>query len=205
MTRQPLSPIEEAIYRFLIDFLAEHTFQPSVREIAEEFGIASTKTVADLLASLERKGYIAREAGRSRGVTLLGFAGGAGTIPVPVLRPDGTAGTMVEERSLTLDRSLVGAAERFLVRAWPHGSAAHGILEGDLVVVDPVGRARDGEAVVVRIGGAILVRALQRVGSTLRLAGGAEEEPIELGPGDDYAVLGLPVGVIRVPSPSVDG
>ena len=62
MTRTPLTPIEEQVYHFLLDFLAERTFQPSVREIAERFSIASTKSVADLLASLERKGYIEREA-----------------------------------------------------------------------------------------------------------------------------------------------
>ena len=56
MTRTPLTPIEEQVYHFLLDFLAERTFQPSVREIAERFSIASTKSVADLLEFVAQGG-----------------------------------------------------------------------------------------------------------------------------------------------------
>jgi len=86
VTRAPLSPIEQELYHFLLDFLSEHTFQPSVREIAKQLKIPSTKSVTDLLGALEKKGYVEREAARSRGVKIIGFAGGAGTIPVPVMR-----------------------------------------------------------------------------------------------------------------------
>ena len=148
MTRTPLTPIEEQVYHFLLDFLAERTFQPSVREIAERFSIASTKSVADLLASLERKGYIEREAGRSRGVTLLGFAGGAGTVPVPVMRPDGARRAMLDDGFLTIARTLIHASDAFLTHAFPDGAEEIGVLEGDLLIVHPSERARDGDAVV---------------------------------------------------------
>ena len=84
--RAPLTPIERKVYHFLIDYLAEHTFQPSVREIARHFRIPSTKTVTDLIAAIERKGYVRRSPGRSRGLVIEGFSGGAGTMPVPVVR-----------------------------------------------------------------------------------------------------------------------
>jgi len=86
MTRVVLTPIEQKVYHFLLDHLSEHTFQPSVRDIARHCRIASTKTVTDLLASLEAKGYVEREPGRSRGVKLLGYAGPVGVVPVPVVR-----------------------------------------------------------------------------------------------------------------------
>ena len=63
--RAPLTTIEQDVYQFLLDHLAEHTFQPSVRDIGRHCKIASTKSVTDLLASLETKGYIEREPGRS--------------------------------------------------------------------------------------------------------------------------------------------
>ena len=72
---QPLTPTERRVYHYLIDFLAENTYQPSVREIGKKFRIKSTKTVSDLLHSLAVKGYIERDPSRSRGVRLLGFAG----------------------------------------------------------------------------------------------------------------------------------
>src|SRR5947209_17435951 len=79
---EPLTQLEEQVYHFMIDFLAENTYQPSVREIARKFSIKSTKTVSDLLHALEGKGYIERDESRSRGVRLIGFAAAGATQPV---------------------------------------------------------------------------------------------------------------------------
>ena len=65
---EPLTQLESRVYHYMIDFLAENTYQPSIREIARKFRIKSTKTVSDLLHSLENKGYIERDESRSRGV-----------------------------------------------------------------------------------------------------------------------------------------
>ena len=77
---EPLTQLEQQVYHYMIDFLAENTYQPSVREIARQFRIKSTKTVSDLLHALENKGYIQRDESRSRGVRLLGFAASGATI-----------------------------------------------------------------------------------------------------------------------------
>jgi repressor LexA len=70
---EQLTSTERKVYHYLLDFLAEHTYQPSIREIGSTFQIKSTKTVSDILQSLAKKGYIERAAARSRGVRLLGF------------------------------------------------------------------------------------------------------------------------------------
>src|SRR5206468_10412954 len=82
MTEQ-LTQLEKRVYHYMIDFLAENTYQPSIREIARRFRIKSTKTVSDLLHALESKGYIERDESRSRGVRILGFASAGATQPVP--------------------------------------------------------------------------------------------------------------------------
>ncbi|MBI3568167.1 MAG: hypothetical protein HY084_08205 [Gemmatimonadetes bacterium] len=197
MTRVPLTPIEQQVWHYLLDFLAEHTFQPSVRDIGAALRIPSTKSVTDLLASLERKGYVKRHPGRSRGVTLVGYTGGTGTMPVPVLRPVAGAAEMAPDGHLTLDRTLVPSAEAFLVRAFPGHAPRFGVLENDFVIVHPSQRARDGDAVAVRVGGAVLVRTMRRRGGTLVLDAPDAGEDLELGPGDDYVVLGVMAGVVR--------
>src|SRR6478736_8834446 len=78
-----LTALERRVYHYLIDFLAENTYQPSIREIARKFRIKSTKTVSDLLHALEKKGFIERDESRSRGVRLIGFAGAGSTQPIP--------------------------------------------------------------------------------------------------------------------------
>ncbi len=197
MTRAPLSPVEQEVYHFLLDFLSEHTFQPSVREIAKQLKIPSTKSVTDLLAALEKKGYVELEAGRSRGVNIIGFAGGAGTIPVPVMRAESGHAALHTEDHITLDRRLVPADDAFLMRATREPAPAHGVQLGDLVLVRPSSRAKDGDVVIVRAANAVLVRAMTRQGATLHLAAPGAGADLELGQGDDYVVLGVLAGVFR--------
>ena len=198
MRREALSPVEQQLYHFLLDFLAEHTFQPSVREIAKQLKIPSTKSVVDLLASIEKKGYVRRVPGRSRGVTIVGFAGGAGTIPVPVVNPESGGPELRAEDHLTLDRRIVREDDAFLIRAVSEAAPAHGVRVGDLVLVYPSSRAKDGDVVVVRASGALLVRSMTRTGSILHLAAPGEGDDIDLGQGDDYVVLGVLGGVLRM-------
>jgi repressor LexA len=197
VTRAALSPVEREVYHFLLDFLSEHTFQPSVREIAKELSIPSTKSVADLLASLEKKGYVEREAGRSRGVAIVGFAGGTGTIPVPVVRADGPRSELRTEDHLTLDRRLVAADDTFLIRASHEDAPAHAVRAGDLILVQPSTRAKDGDVVVVRAANTVVVRAMTRRGATLHLVAPGQGSDLDLGPGDDSVVLGVVAGGFR--------
>src|ERR687896_819653 len=73
-----------------------------------------------------------------------------------------------------------------------------GILEGDYVMVSPSARAKDGDVVAARIGGETFVRTLTHRGMTLVLEPANEEErAIEVGPKDDFAILGVVTGVFR--------
>lgn len=197
VTRAPLTPIEQQVYHFLLDFLSEHTFQPSVRDIAAQFKIPSTKSVADVLAALERKGYVERAPGRSRGVKLVGFAGGAGTIPVPVLHLEAGRADLEAEDFVTLDRRLTPSDDAVLIRAVHEDAPAHGVRLGDLVIVHPSQRAKDGDVVVVRVANVAMVRTMQRQGSTLILTAPGTGNDVELGASDDYVVLGVLAGVLR--------
>src|SRR5512132_2488885 len=96
---EPLTQIERRVYHYMIDFLAENTYQPSVREIARKFSIKSTKTVSDLLHALEGKGYIKRDESRSRGVRLLGFAAARATQPIAFYTGIGTSAPALREEN----------------------------------------------------------------------------------------------------------
>jgi SOS-response transcriptional repressor LexA len=69
-TRPPLTPRQRAI----LDFIAEHVrrgMPPTLREIGDVFGIRSTNGVNDHLKAIEAKGYLVREALKSRGLRLV--------------------------------------------------------------------------------------------------------------------------------------
>ena len=195
--RAPLTGIERKIWHFLLDHVAEHSFQPSVREISRQFTIPSTKSVSQLLAALAEKGYVKKAPGRSRGVVLLGFNGTVGTQPVPIVRfhRDGRALT---EGHLTLDRRLVPADEAYLVHVTGEDAAQHAVREGDLVLVHPNARAADGSVVVARVGSAVVVRTLYHRGSTIVLRSpGTGSRDLALAPDDGFRVLGPLAGVFR--------
>ena len=197
-----LTPIERRVYHYLIDFLAENTYQPSVREIGRRFRLRSTKTVADILQSLALKGYIHREAGRSRGVRLVGFSSIGQTQPVPLYArlsaDEPRLAAENRERFIAMDRSFVPTDDAFFIRVADGGMVDRGIQVGDLVLVNPSARARDGDAIAARIGTRGLVRILSRRGAHLSLTpASADDREISLGPEDDFAVLGTVAAVLR--------
>lgn len=202
--RAPLTPVERKVWHFLIDHLATHTFQPSIREIARHLRIPSTRTVADLLGALQKKGYLRRAPGRSRGVVIEGLTGGSGTQPVPVVRYTADRSTVVDDH-FTLDRALVTSEDCFLVRANAEDAPRHAVREGDLLLVIPTARVAEENPVVARVGPHILVRTLVRRGAYLLLLAPAPGlQDLELGDGDDFKILG-PLGlVLRITAPRVE-
>src|SRR5437016_10323970 len=199
---EPLSQLERRVYHYMIDFLAENTYQPSIREIAKKFRIKSTKTVSDLLHSLESKGYIERDESRSRGVRLLGFAAAGATQPVPFYGRihAGEPALLPEHRKsfITLDRRFLPAEDVFFLRVEGDSMVGRCIADGDYVLISPSARARDGDVVAARLGADATVKTLTHRGATIVLEPARDgEKPIEVGPRDDFAVLGVVCGVFR--------
>ena len=198
---EPLTQLERRVYHYMIDFLAENTFQPSIRDIAKRFRIKSTKTVSDLLLSLANKGYIQRDESRSRGVRLLGLAAPGAVQPVPCLSAAQLAdpvADIVRETHVTMDRRFLPSDDVFFLRAADDGMTGRGILNGDYVLVSPSARAKDGDVVAARIGGVASVRTLTHRGASIVLEpASAPDVALEVGPRDDFAVLGVVCGVFR--------
>lgn len=195
---EALTPLERRVYQYMIDFLAENTYQPSIREIAKKFRIKSTKTVSDLLHALTAKGYIERDQSRSRGVRILGFASAGQVQPVPVLIPEGKPALDERQRYVTVDRRFLPGDDTFMIRAADDGLSGRCIAKGDYLMVSPSARAKDGDVVAVRRGSDTLVRTLTHRGMTLVLEADSGAMPtVELGPKDDFTILGVVSGVFR--------
>ena len=140
---ESLTATERKVYHYLLDFLAENTYQPSVRDIGRKFKIKSTKTVSEVLQSLANKGYIERDPSRSRGVRLLGFEVSRRTQPVPYYGKIG-AGEPVPEPTaerragfITMDRRFVPHDGAFFLRISGDSMVDRGIFDGDYVMIQP--------------------------------------------------------------------
>jgi repressor LexA len=73
-----LTPRNRAVLDFIRTFTADHGYPPSVREVGEAVGLASTSSVHHQLRSLARKGYLRRDVTVSRGVVVDAPDRGAG-------------------------------------------------------------------------------------------------------------------------------
>src|SRR5918912_3378090 len=199
---EQLTKLESSVYHYLLDFTAENTYQPSIRDIGKQFKIKSTKTVSDLLQSLARKGYIERDPARSRGVNLLGFGAAMRTQPVPFYGKihAGEPALIPEHRQgfITLDRRFIPSEDVFFLKVKGDSMVGRGVLDGDFVMVSPSARAKDGDMVAARLGDEATVKTLTHRGSTIVLEpANPSERSIEVGPKSDFSVLGVVCGVFR--------
>ncbi len=156
---QSITEIERKILDFMVHYLRSNTYQPSIREIGERFGIKSTKTVSEHLQALADKGFLERDPSRSRAVKILGVDLSAQTVSVPCYHdlPQGRDGLRAEqaEMHLTIDRRLAGSKGSFFVRAQDGDLASLDISAGDYLLVEPasVDELVEGTIVVARIEG----------------------------------------------------
>lgn len=181
---QALTDLERRALDYIVEYLRENTYQPSIREIGRRFGLKSTKTVSELLHSIETKGYIERDPSRSRGVRLLGVSLRSSTASVPVVGPDGAAIDRLE-----VDRRIAGPAGSWFHAMTGHEMLDDSICDGDLLLIEPVGGVvlESGDIVltdeagsrrVTRTNGVVSDSACGRVIACLRVLR-APREPVQ--------------------------
>jgi len=87
-----LSERQRKILQFIVNFVSENEFPPTIREIGEQVGISSTSVVNYNLAKLEELGLISRRKEVSRGLSLNwdrlneltpSLTSGASSLPMP--------------------------------------------------------------------------------------------------------------------------
>ena len=198
-----LSPQRAAVLAFLQRELAAGR-GPSLAEIALAFGFASRNAAQKHVQALVADGLLEQATGRSRGLRLPG--GPVDLLPLPVLgrvaagQPIGAdigLDNGLEDR-LWLDRRLFSPTPDYLLKVQGDSMIDDGILDGDLVGVHRTPEARDGQTVVARVDGELTIKRLQRARRTIRLLPrNPAHAPIEVGPGQDFAIEGVYCGLVR--------
>ena len=199
---EPLTSLETSVYQYLLDFTAENTYQPSIRDIGARFKIKSTKTVSDLLQSLTRKGYIERDPARSRGVRLLGFAGAINTQPVPYygrVNPNEPAlAPENREGFITVDRRFLPSNDTFMIRAKGESMVGRGINDGDYLLINPSAKPAERDMVAVKMGNDVIVRTYTRKnGNVVLQPANISEKDTVIDAASELKVLGIVCGVFR--------
>jgi repressor LexA len=159
MAIKSLSPKQERIINFVTEFLSDKGYPPTIRDIAAGCGISSTSVVAYNLNKLEQAGYIRRHSDISRGIKFLTPQKKGGKLvyipivgviaagePIPV--PD--TGNIAPNEGLEVSKELVrGKQDIYALRVKGDSMLDALIGDGDIVLMDYVGSAENGDMVAV--------------------------------------------------------
>ena len=142
----------DRILEFIRDQTEERGYPPTVREIAEAVGLASTSAVHHHLMKLEREGKLQKDATRSRALTIPGAAGGR-VVHAPIVG-EIAAGEPIyayedKSESLSIPGELSARGQdTFVLRVRGKSMIEDHIDDGDYVVVQSQNTARDGDIIV---------------------------------------------------------
>jgi len=157
-----LTTRQQEIWQFLVEYVDNHGYPPTVREIGDAVGLASPSTVHAHLANLERAGWLRRDPTKPRAIEILGRRRAEAPPPrasetpvLPLLGRIAAGGPLLAEESVEDEIAVpepLGRNADFLLRVKGDSMIEAGILDGDVVVVCRQDTARDGEVVVALVG-----------------------------------------------------
>jgi repressor LexA len=155
-----LSVKQKRIFEYIRDFIDEHDYPPSIRQIQEACQISSTSVVDYNLRILEKMGLIRRDREVSRAIELLQGGGRRPRVvaipiigaiaagqPIPVPSADtwqaSDGGEMIE-----VSPDMIGDRENvYALRVKGNSMIDALVNDGDVVLLQTVHSARDGEMV----------------------------------------------------------
>lgn len=152
-----LSKRQQEVLDVIINNVKEKGYPPSVREIGETVGLASSSTVHGHLERLEKKGYIRRDATKPRAIEILSdnFTTSHindGVVRVPIIGKV-TAGepiTAIEniDDYFPLPANIANNKDVYMLSVSGESMIDAGIYDGDYVIVQKQPNANNGEIVV---------------------------------------------------------
>ena len=202
---QELTKRQQEIYDFVKQYTLDKGYPPSVREIGEAVGLASSSTVHGHLARLEDKGYIRRDPTKPRAIEIMHQDEPMpfdNIVQVPVIGTV-TAGvpiTAIEniEEYFPLPEHFMSNhnGEIFILNVIGDSMINIGIHDGDQVIVRKQNIAENGDIIVALTDDSeATVKTFYKEKNQIRLQ--PENDTMEAMYFDHIEVLGKVVGLFR--------
>jgi repressor LexA len=196
-----LTKRQRQILDYITDFLNEHGYAPSLREIGEHFNLSSPATIHAHIENLKNKGFLKTSYNEARSIELEpAKANWAEAIELPLAGLI-TAGEPIEaiETKETIGVPADFITDRvnsFVLKVKGESMVEEGILDGDYVIVERNPSPRSGDVVVALLNNAYAtLKKFYREAHRIRLQpANSKMKPIYA---KDPLIQGVVRGVIR--------
>ncbi len=208
--RPPLTARQREVLDFIRHFMRRAGYPPTVREIGSHFGFVP-RSVFDHLKALERKGYVRREASKSRSLQILDPPSPAAeaaprVVPyreVPVLGRVAAGQPLLSEQNFegtsVVPHEWVNGDDAFLLTVQGDSMIGAHILPGDRALVRRQPSAENGDIVVALVNDEATVKRIQfRADSIVLQPENPTMAPITVKKGEkSFQIIGKVVGILR--------
>ncbi len=208
LTKKELTKKQKRVLLFLEEFIQQHGFPPTVREIAQQLGMAGPHSAKRFLDMLQEKGFIRRLPKSSRAIEIVHSTTAHSPVRMVPLIGRVRAGKPLLaqeniETTLALDKHFAKWNNVFLLRVVGESMVEAHIKDGDLALVKPQPTIDNGEIAVILIDDEATIKRFFKYDSTIRLEpANPSMKPIIINPGDsEVTVVGKIVGILR----NIDG
>lgn len=193
-----LTDKQQKVLEYITNYSEANGYAPSRQEIADNFGFSSLGTVEDYLKSLESGGFVQRSSGGRRNLTVI-----SKDRMLPLLGKV-AAGRPIEytihDQSVEVPSSMMkGAFEHFALEVSGDSMIDVGIIDKDIVVVRKQENAEAGNIVVAMVNNEATIKRFFKKKSKVELhSENPKYKPIVVEPEDDFRILGVFAGLLRV-------
>lgn len=193
---------QKEILEYIKECILTKGYPPAVREICNAVGLKSTSSVAAHLESLEKNGYIRKDATKSRSIEIIDESFNLTRreiANVPVVGNVAAGSPILAEQNISdyfpIAAEYLPNAETFMLKVKGESMINAGILDGDNILVERRSTASNGEIIVAMVEDGATVKRFYKEKGHYRLQPENDfMEPIIV---DKVEILGKVIGLFR--------
>lgn len=195
--REKLQEKINNVYLFIINYINNNGFPPSVREICKSLGIKSTATVYDYISILQKQGYLSKSPMKKRAISLPEKSTQSNNIPLVGTVRAGEPLFAVEnlEGYISIPTSFFDSENEFALRVQGDSMINAGIYDKDIIIVKQTPIAENGEIVVALVDDSATVKRFYKEKDKIILH--PENDSMQDFTYDNVIILGVVKGLMR--------
>ncbi len=203
MAQGNISKKQLEILEYIKAQILDRGFPPSVREICEAVHLKSTSSVHSHLETLEKNGYIHRDPTKPRAIEILDDTpfnlARREVVNVPMIGEVAAGQPLLAQESIEnyfpIPMEFMPNKQTFMLKVQGDSMINAGIFNGDMVLVEQMSVASDGEIVVALVEDSATVKRFYKEDGFYRLQ--PENDFMDPIIAADVSILGKVIGVFR--------